>query len=240
MLSFITNSKKSPEELFLSTKEAAQTVPYSREYIGRLAREKKVPAILVGRKWLVNLPALKNFYAQAKIEEDVLSERIRAERFVEQRVTEFLSAEQNRDKNFSSKYHLLCHVISASVTFVAGVIFFTSGMYFDTLPQVAQLPSFTQTSPLEDNAVSYEVIEVSTPIAMSNGIFLFSKDATSVPVDPAQLFSDDVNIVEGDHGVQYIRMWNGESFSDFPFVHLPSTQPSFREVIDTTAETQVF
>jgi len=66
MLSLVVKDKNSSIEDFLSTKEASEIVPYSREYIGRLAREKKVRSALLGGKWIVSISSLQNFHNQAK------------------------------------------------------------------------------------------------------------------------------------------------------------------------------
>ncbi len=90
MLSDTTKNKKSSFEDFLTTKEASEIIPYSREYIGRLAREKKVRSALVGGKWIVSLASLQDFYEQAKIEEEVLAQRVRGERLADQNVADFI------------------------------------------------------------------------------------------------------------------------------------------------------
>jgi hypothetical protein len=50
-------------------KDAVSAVPYSRDYISRLAREGKVMSVQVNRQWYIELGSLRKFYEQAQLEE---------------------------------------------------------------------------------------------------------------------------------------------------------------------------
>jgi hypothetical protein len=61
-------------------REAALRVKYSHDYVSRLAREGKIVASQVGRKWFVDPVSLKNFSAEAEVLETVRKEELRQER----------------------------------------------------------------------------------------------------------------------------------------------------------------
>ncbi|MFN3188071.1 MAG: helix-turn-helix domain-containing protein [Candidatus Paceibacteria bacterium] len=240
MLSVSQKSNQSSVEDFLSTKEASEIVPYSREYIGRLAREKKVRAALVGGKWIVSASSLQNFYDQAKIEEEVLAERLRQERLVEQNVTDYIFRAQTASvANFVVRQNFLVHTIATAVVIVVGFLFFFSVPFFERLSNVAQLINFNQSS-ASSAVATFEMVEMTTPIDIANGIFLFPEQKDVVSFDPALLFSDEVEVVEAVDGLRYVRIYDGENFSDIPFVHLPSSYQYYKEVLDKENPQAVF
>jgi len=239
MLSFSSSHKKSSVGDFLTTKEASEIVPYSREYIGRLAREKKVPAGLVGGKWMVSASSLLDFYEQAKIEEEVLSVRLSQERLVEQNVADFFSGVKfNSDTIFTPKQKFFVHVISTASVMMVGILFFFSPAILETTNHSAQL-FFSQADSVS-KSTSFEVVEMTTPINIANGILLLPENGDVAAVDPALLFSDEVEVVEGVDGVMYIRVPDGENFSDIPFVSLPASHQYYRETIISEDEESVF
>jgi hypothetical protein len=233
MLSASTKNKKSSFEDFLTTKEASEIIPYSREYIGRLAREKKVRSALVGGKWIVSLASLQDFYEQAKIEEEVLAQRVRGERLADQNVADFIFETKvaSTAKHLPSQ-NIFAHVISISVVGMVGFLFFFLPGIFGSTSNVAQLFNFNQPEPTK-SVVTFEMVEMTTPIDIENGILLFGGQEEVVSFDPTTIFSDAVEVVEGEDGVKYLRVTDGEGFSDVPFVNLPSSYQSYQEVVAT-------
>ena len=233
MLSSTAKDKKSSTEDFLSTKEASEIVSYSREYIGRLAREQKICSALVGGKWIVSLSSLQGFYNQAKIEEEILDERLGEERLVEQNVSDFISVmnETERDR-FTSSQKVFLHATSTVAISVVGFLLFFSVQFFENVSSVAQVFNFDQSPSVRTSKViTLDVIEVTTSIDVANGVLFFpGQDAEAALVDPTLLFSDEVEVVEGDDGVSYVRMYDGEDFSNVPFVHLPASHQYYQEV----------
>ncbi len=71
---------------FLSIKEAATLVAYSKDYVSRLAREQKIVATQVGRQWYVDPVSLRSFAEMAKLEQEVRKQQLSAERRREQAV----------------------------------------------------------------------------------------------------------------------------------------------------------
>lgn len=233
MLSPAAKEYKFSSEDFLSTKEASEVVPYSREHIGRLAREKKVKAAQVGGKWIVSLASLQDFYHQSKIEEDILSERLRAERLVEQNVSDFVFQGKASSLIIFSPYEkVFAHIVSASGVVIVGILFFLSPVFFDTSSNVAQLFNFNQVAETK-SVTTFEAVEMTASIDVENGILLFPKQTVDAnQFDPMTVFSDEVKVVENEDGVTYVRVVGGESSSDIPFVNLPSSYEYYQEVID--------
>lgn len=62
----------------LPVKEAAEFVPYSRDYVARLARAGKVVATQIDRQWFVDVISLQNFFAHATLEESVRKRHLSA------------------------------------------------------------------------------------------------------------------------------------------------------------------
>lgn len=89
------SSKSSPSgrPRFVSTKEAAEYVPYSADYISRLAREGKVAAERTTKGWQVSLEALKLFMLEQQAEQ-----RARREELRESRLREYAKKETERSK----------------------------------------------------------------------------------------------------------------------------------------------
>jgi len=217
----------------------AKIVPYRQEYIARLAREKKVQAIFVGRRWMVDPCSLTEFYEQSRIEEDVISERLRDERMVEQQITNLLDAVSPEIALFPNMQGLAMHSISAVVTVAVGILLFFSMSLLELVPQAAQLSSFNSPVVHTETEV-HEMVEVTIPFDMANGILLFSKDTSVTSVDPAVLFSDVVQVVEDTDGVTYLRAFDGSDYIDVPFVHLPPSQQAYVEVVHEESSSQVF
>lgn len=232
MLSISQESKNSNIEDFLSTKEASQIVPYSREYIGRLAREKKVRSALVGGKWIVSLASLQNFHKQAKIEEEILSARLRQERLVEQNISDFIFENKVSDLHVSnSSQTLFAHAVSMAGVMVVGVLFFVSPVLMGSKSSVAQLLNFNQTNQPQKVA-TFEVVEVTTPLDVENGILLFPKQSTEAShFDPASIFSDEVEMFEDEKGSKYLRVSDEKDSVAIPFVDLPSSYQYYKEVV---------
>lgn len=61
-------------------KEAAQLVSYSRDYITRLAREKKITATYLGRQWFVDMESLKSYVETSVLENEIRKKQLSVER----------------------------------------------------------------------------------------------------------------------------------------------------------------
>lgn len=241
MLSVSQKNNNSSVEDFLSTKEASEIVPYSREYIGRLARERKVRSALVGGKWIVSLASLQDFYDQAKMEEEVLAERLRQERLVEQNVSDFIFENKASSLNaLPPSQKLFAHAVSTAGVMIVGILFFLSPSLFNPTSNVAQLLSFNQPTDTK-NVATLEVVEMTSPIDIENGILLFPKQVEETSsFDPASIFSDDVEVIEDEDGAKYVRVSGADEILDIPFVYLPASYQYYQEVVSEDVTTSDF
>lgn len=231
-----TNQKNNSPEVFITTIEATKIIPYSREYIGRLAREKKIAAILVEGKWLVALASIKEFYKQARIEDTILAERLRHERLADQSALDQLLVTPVTQSAMSD---ISMHLVSATVTALTILFFFLAPTLLTVSKQVATLSLADPINPVRSTTI-LEPIETTIPLDMSKGILLFSKNSFVSPIDPMLLFSDDVEVVEGMNGIQSVRIYDGENFSDLPFVYLPLAREKYQEKVITNSDPVVF
>jgi hypothetical protein len=234
MLSSITRTKTDPSYHLLTTKEASQLFPYSREHISRLARENKITGTLINRKWMVCEKSISNFYDLAKIEETILVERLRDERIADQSAIECLYTSKGISAQMHQSVGLYAHAIATFSTAMVALLFFIpTFLVFDFSDQGAAVFHSVDKSGVTTSVLI--PIEQTTPLSLTNGIILLAKNSPTTPIDPTTLFSDVVTVVTGDDGVRYVRMQIGDTFSDVPFVHLPTSNQQYQEVgvIDT-------
>ena len=60
--------------------EAISVVDYSRDYVTRLARERKIVATQIGRKWYIDIDSLKNYQATSQAEQEIKKRRLSDQR----------------------------------------------------------------------------------------------------------------------------------------------------------------
>jgi hypothetical protein len=75
----------------LPLKEVLNLVSYSRDYITKLAREKKIIATQIGRRWYVDPTSLAHYAEQSELEQQVRREQLRRERKAELEMVERVS-----------------------------------------------------------------------------------------------------------------------------------------------------
>ena len=68
---------------YIQSNHLAREFGYTSDYIGRLAREEKILATLVGRQWFVEPESLRVFAHQAQFEKEIRKEELRQQRKVE-------------------------------------------------------------------------------------------------------------------------------------------------------------
>lgn len=109
---------------FVPIKEAVRKVPYSLDYVGRLAREGKVESKRVGRQWLVELDSLKLF----SLEQEALKRR-RQEALSEERRHEKILAQTPRQNTIALVAEpALAYSASAKALAVTCCLFFILGV----------------------------------------------------------------------------------------------------------------
>jgi hypothetical protein len=227
-------------------KQAAAAVSYTRDYVGRLAREGKIVASQVGRQWFVDLESLRNFSRVSATHEAVRKTELRSERkrelVAKQRLTdlEYTTAKQIhglRLESFTVAATALC--LGLLVGFGAYTV---SGIYSPSTPfsayqatvigqpeavtdilLPASVPHETLllTETIEQPVFTEEVRRLT--LADTNGIMLFAQGTDEAEVmDVAGLFSDEVavNFSGARQGTVEYQAASGE-VSSYPFVLVP-------------------
>jgi hypothetical protein len=75
------------EENYISASDAAKLIGYSSDYVTRLAREEKIVAKQVNRRWFIEIDSLKLFSLQVASEKRARKEDLREERLHERAST---------------------------------------------------------------------------------------------------------------------------------------------------------
>jgi excisionase family DNA binding protein len=241
MLSFIEIDGKK----YHGVSQVATEVGYSRDYISKLARDKKIIASQVGRQWYVDLESLK-----AYIDQITLESKNRQQQLSEERRLERLAAARRRReaarrkvvKNFSRA--ALHGMVVSALVFGVGFGYVLSGA-IDThnklaagesvSPLLAQLATALQKFPI---AIDTEVVPAPPQVAVqfaetgmslatldtaSNGVLLLPHQNGATSTDPTELFSDKVEIVTDESGQTYVARVkeDGEVKGRIPYVVVP-------------------
>ena len=225
----------------LPVKEAAEFVPYSRDYVARLAREGKVVAVQIDRQWFVDVTSLQNFYANATIEESVRKRKLSSSRKRDLEVKEFYRTrlEAIAKKRHTNKQHAVVHTgLILLCGLGAGVLFTTASHYSDYahLQMLAQLPRLvfektvveklplatpqvTTVLDVADQAMSYGIEVTDQSLDFRQGIVVLPQTGSSTST-VADFFSDPVTVETTSDTSGTVR--NTVSDQTLPFVRVPA------------------
>lgn len=221
---------------FISLAVATTLVTYSRDYLGRLAREGKIISKQINKQWFVNRHSLLNFFEQSALEDSIKKRILSLNRKNDLEVREVY---QQRVKNIKARSAYLPNLsLLVTVLIIAGGLF--SGVLVQLGGQVAQSSAPLTFATIIDNlsALSSEfnnqpasaaastlfsefiVIETEEKIPMDGGIVLFPAGVTPKEVDAVQnLFSDEVEVVHTGTTTGLVKMSGSEK--TLPFVRVP-------------------
>jgi len=222
-----------------SIKDAMQVVSYTRDHITRLAREKKIIAIFIGKQWYIDLTSLQSYEQSAKLEHQVRTERLSAERKrvlnVRQAVTEVKKQHDIR----ASRARASARVAATAVCMVgllSGVWLHAVGIEQfaavtksitptdGTSPREATL-AFAPVEFNEHSVAEYKagqaIVESKQFGSTTTGVFLIPQNSSTT--NPADLVSDPVAVVETPTGQAFVKVdANGVPFGqEIPFVVVP-------------------
>lgn len=235
-----TSSKKS-DTIPLSV--AVTLVSYSRDYIGRLAREGKIVAEQIDREWFVSRQSLLNFAENTELEDSIKKRILSLSRKNDLEVKDFYAQRLLNINNRQSKVGAVavwCTIAIMAGGLFSGYVFYTNAKtivasaptkILDTMRTLSLVPVSSQTAAVlrssQNDHASFSngyVIESNEAIAMDKGIVLFptvnARDSETVN----DLFSDDVTVVVTGTTTGFVRLKNGTS--ELPFVRVPD-QSSF-------------
>ena len=227
------NLQKNSE--FISLSEAVMLVTYSRDYLGRLAREGKIISKQIDKQWFVNRESLLYFFAHSALEDSV-KKRI-------------LSLSRKNDLEVKENYRERVKAIKARSMFLpnaslaATVLIIAAGLFSGVLMQktsaatpegpvtfallVKSLDVISAELPSQRAAVGATTLfreatvsETEEPISMENGIVIFPAGTQSSTTESVtELFSDKVTVVVTSTTTGEVRLSGGDV--TLPFVRVP-------------------
>ena len=140
-----------------SIKDASDSVSYSRDYITRLAREKKISATYVGRQWFVNLKSLKSYVETSALEQEIRKKQLSDDRKKENQIREATRNQHTLHLKKAKSLHARSLVV-ASLVLMFGL---TTGFVTN------QLISFSGSSQLQV-ANTFDAKETPSPIVLAS------------------------------------------------------------------------
>jgi len=232
----------------ISAKAAADLIPYSRDYIARIAREGKITAVQIDRQWFVESTSLQNFYEQSLIEEEVRKRHLSKKRKLELEVKEQYQTRLEQLQLRRSSGPLQAAILAALVLFggvSSGFLFLNgdSGTYLATIlgSQVSIVRPVTpvvivQGKTSVDYWVARDAVETTRPLSLRDGIVLLPAEDTRVSLKVRDLFSDEVTVTLTSSSTGVIAVDQNGIKTTMPFVRIPSE--SRAEVVTATESSE--
>lgn len=225
-----------------SIKSAAKLTSYSRDYITRLAREQKIVASFIERKWFIDIESLQHYESVVALEQKIRQQHLSEERKHERLVVEEVGRKQTARKKISQVHATQAKRVTVAVL-ALGLLAGLALQYVPFLPstlnrQVASAPLIehiqksANTPDVEAPVVAGQNLSFSEKSAsvrslehIDRGILLLPSASSSIAgaIDPRELFSDDVVVVSDENGHTYIVRKNdkGEEVERIPFLVVP-------------------
>ena len=229
-----------------SIRYAAVHIGYSPDYITRLAREEKIVAAQIGRKWFVDLESLTHYASTAAIEQKLRQQQLSDERKRERQLKDILEEKlEHRVRHHRHHRHLALRakVLSLGVLTLGLLTGFAIEKlpYFSVNRQVASAPLIQQLqggNVLSPNAAattsipagaevlnfSHESFRLSTLHAPAQGVLLLPvAENASSSLEVEQLFSDDVKVLIDGDGQRFLARLDdkGVVLEKIPFLVVP-------------------
>lgn len=218
-------------------KDAVAAVPYSRDYIARLAREGKVMSVQVNRQWYIELGSLRNFYENAQLEElarkTYLSEARRNELDVYEALNGRLAElEVIREKGGVQSVWKALVLISCGC--LVGLLVqqvnstFTPNEFGGLMAQsigVMSLGEITTQEAAAPTAQWYDepaVVQTTTPLNFQDGIVLFPANTSLDDATVTELFSDPVTVKMQNATSGVVEFSGANGTTTLPFLRIPA------------------
>ncbi len=227
----------------ISAKVAAALVPYTRDYIARIAREGKISAVQIDRQWFVESTSLQNFYEQSLIEDEVRSRHLSHTRKLELEVKEAYQKRFERLHQIRVAAPVKTAVLTAFLVLgsVSSGLLFLSGntsLYLASVSD-AVIGTLRPAAPVvvvqEKTFVDYgdqnDVLETSRRLPLRDGIVLLPTVSDKSSSDVRDLFSDNVTATFSSDITGVIEMNQNGIQTKMPFVRIPDE--SSAEVVTT-------
>jgi hypothetical protein len=226
----------------LPIKEVILQVDYSRDYITRLAREKKIVATQIGRMWYVDLDSLKNYQNVTQAEQDIKKRQLSDKR---KRDLAFQEAKAAKQAAVRNRVKSKTRAVVALASFVAigvgvGVMLESYvATNFALFPQVANVKTVVLEEATEQPinladfaaAARNEVVPEFAPhvthrdLNSPEGLLLLPLTASSATnTAVTEYFSDPVTLVEEADGSTAVLRLDADGNpvgGEVPFVIVP-------------------
>ncbi len=215
----------------IPVKTAADLVPYSRDYITRLARDGRVIAVQIDRQWFVDRTSLLNFQTHSEIEDAVRSRRLSQLRKSELEMRELRRVRlETLSQKISTRRHSLVQTMLILVCGVGtGVLMLSAaGVMNQSADSVLALVfknTWSASAPLV-GGVTFEatklaesgVSEQTESLPLAGGIVLLPASAASATA-ATHFFSDEVTVLMVSPTTGVIR----NDHTEMSFVQVPDS-----------------
>jgi hypothetical protein len=237
----MTDSFRIGDRDLIPLKDVGKIVPYSRDYVARLARDGKIAAAQFNRQWYIDAESLKSFFEHAQLEMQARIEYTRALRKQELDLHEWWAAfEQNQaEQKIKRPARALGRTI---MVIILGMFVGMMLVRFAPLASpaglanlIVQYPNVAQlVAPYPDVVVDsggemlwFEAGDVSTaeePLEMTAGLLLLGDGSSSSlsTTSIQDLFSDPVVYEETSSTTGTISL--PQSSTTIPVVRVPQVQ----------------
>lgn len=231
----MTTAFTPPAMKLISAKAASDIVPYSRDYIARIAREGKIQAVQIDRQWFVELTSLQNFYEQSLIEESVRKRHLSQKRKLELEVKENYKTrlDQLQQKRSAGPVQ----AVALAVLFVlggvsSGFLFLNgnSGSYVANVlgSEVGTISPDVPSAFVQKNVVvgfsdRSNVEETTRPLSLRGGIVLLPTETQNPHADVKDLFSDEVVVTETSSSSSVMLVDQNGVKTTMSFVRIPES-----------------
>lgn len=219
---------------------AVSLVPYSRDYVGRLAREGKIISTQIDKQWFVDRASLVNFYEHSTMEDTVKKKILSQSRKNDLEAKELLykkSTDVVARAGQSRNVSLLATIGVVVSGLLSGMLLDSSARVLDTTPEApiifvlqniipqAQTQLGAVVSPtVQPVFPTYSVLSSDEKLDLMGGIILFPAEKTGGQAAVPNLFSDDVTVVMQSTTSGSVQLEDGSR--EIPFVRVPTTGTS--------------
>lgn len=240
MSSIDINGKK-----LLPIKEAISIVDYSRDYLTRLAREKKIVATQIGRMWYVDIDSINNYQEVSLAEQEIKKRQLSDQRKNDLAIKEIKIRNQRVARKRAQKKTPaiigMCLVVALGVG-MGMVLESQTNSNFAGLAQLANVKTValeTENESVADvsdyvSSARQEIIPTFSPnvshkdLTSQEGLLLLPVNASGT-VEAQGYFSDPVTIIHDAEGNSAVMRLNADGVpvgGEIPFVIVPVNSSS--------------